>query len=54
MGFMLIDAPPGDHAIRLQFESPLENRIGEIFSILTAIVIIGLVFAPRVLSPLFL
>jgi hypothetical protein len=28
MGFMLIDAPPGEQDIRLVFETPLENAIG--------------------------
>ncbi len=28
MDFMLIDAPAGEHDIRLVFETPLENRIG--------------------------
>jgi len=28
MGFMLVDPPPGDRAIRLEFAMPLENRVG--------------------------
>lgn len=28
MGFLRIDPPPGRHDIRLQFETPLENRLG--------------------------
>jgi hypothetical protein len=28
MGFLLVDAPPGRHDVRLVFETPLENRIG--------------------------
>ncbi len=32
MGFMLIDAPPGEHDIRMVFELPLENLLGRIFT----------------------
>ena len=28
MGFMLVDPPPGDRAIRFEFAMPLENRVG--------------------------
>jgi hypothetical protein len=28
MGFMVVDAPPGDREIRLVFAMPLENRVG--------------------------
>ncbi len=28
MGFMVVDAPPGDREIRLAFPMPLENRVG--------------------------
>lgn len=35
MGFLLIEAPPGDHTIHLVFELPLENRIGRVASTLT-------------------
>jgi uncharacterized membrane protein YfhO len=28
MGFMVVDAPPGDREIRLVFPMPLENRVG--------------------------
>jgi hypothetical protein len=47
MGFMLIDAPEGDHRIQMRFETPLENRAGQVLFVLTAIVIIGLVIARR-------
>lgn len=33
MGFMRIDAPPGEHEIQLTFETPLENHIGRIVSL---------------------
>ncbi len=32
MGFMLIDAPPGEHDIRMVFELPLENFLGRILT----------------------
>lgn len=28
MGFLVVDAPPGEQEIRLQFVTPLENRVG--------------------------
>ena len=43
MGFMLIDAPEGDHHIEMRFETPLENRAGQVLFVLTAIVLVGLV-----------
>jgi hypothetical protein len=45
MGFMLIDAPEGDHMIQMRFETPLENRAGQVLFFVTAIVIAGLLFA---------
>lgn len=33
MDFMLLDVPEGDHVIRLNFETPTENRIGRIVSL---------------------
>ncbi len=41
-GFMLIDAPPGDHDIRLVFELPLENAVGRVVSWSSAAVLVGL------------
>jgi hypothetical protein len=35
MGFMLIDAPAGEHRIELRFETPLENRAGLALLVLT-------------------
>ena len=49
MGFMLIDAPEGEHRIRMLFETPLENRAGQVLFILTGIVIAGLVIAGLVI-----
>jgi uncharacterized membrane protein YfhO len=43
MGFMLIDAPQGEHRIRMRFETPLENRAGQVLFVLTGIVMAGLV-----------
>ena len=34
-GFILIDAPPGDQGIRLIFETPFENRIGWVLTVLS-------------------
>ena len=45
MGFMLIDAPVGDRKIQMRFETPLENRAGQVLFFATAIVIAGLLFA---------
>ncbi len=39
MGFMLIDAPPGSHKIHMRFETPLENRVGQVLLALSAVVI---------------
>ncbi|HTM48590.1 MAG TPA: hypothetical protein VL285_07920 [Bryobacteraceae bacterium] len=41
-GQMLIEAPPGRHDIRVRFETPLENRIGQIVSLMSAIAAIAL------------
>jgi hypothetical protein len=43
MEFILIDAPEGDHKIRMRFETPLENRAGQVLFVLTGIVLAGLV-----------
>jgi len=39
MGFVLIDAPDGDHKIRMRFETPLENRAGQVLLVLTGLLI---------------
>jgi hypothetical protein len=41
-GFMRIDAPPGEHDVRLVFELPLENLLGRILSGATATLAAGL------------
>lgn len=43
MDFTLIDAPQGQHKIRMRFETPLENRAGQVLFVLTAIVLAGIV-----------
>ena len=35
MGFMVVDAPPGDREIRLAFVTPLENRVGRVVTLAT-------------------
>lgn len=42
MGFMRIDAPPGDRDILLVFETPLENRAGRVFSAASGLLVLGL------------
>jgi hypothetical protein len=43
MGFLRIDAPPGDHDIRLEFHMPLENLAGWIIFAWTLVVAAGLI-----------
>jgi hypothetical protein len=42
LGQMLIETPPGRHDIRLRFDTPFENRVGQIVSMLTALIVIAL------------
>jgi len=42
MGFMLIDAPAGQSAIDMRFETPLQNRIGLGLAILSLLIVGGL------------
>jgi len=42
MGQMILEAPPGEHHIRLVFELPLENQIGRVLTALSATVLAGL------------
>src|SRR5262249_21620724 len=39
MGMMAIDAPAGEHEIRLAFVTPLENRIGRVLTVLTILIL---------------
>jgi hypothetical protein len=43
MGFMVVDAPPGDGQIRLQFVTPLENQVGRMVTLLTLLILVGLI-----------
>ena len=43
LGQMLIETPPGRHDIRLRFDTPFENRVGQIVSLLSALIVIALV-----------
>jgi hypothetical protein len=47
MGFMLIDMPAGDHSIRMHFETPLENRAGQVLFGLSMVTMLGLFLAGR-------
>jgi hypothetical protein len=42
MGFLLIDPGPGEHDILLQFEAPLENRVGTAASVTGIAIVIWL------------
>jgi hypothetical protein len=42
VGQMLIEAPPGRHDIRVHFDTPLENRIGQIVTLVSTLVLIVL------------
>ncbi|MGH9668320.1 MAG: hypothetical protein ACRD9L_28195, partial [Bryobacteraceae bacterium] len=42
MNFMLLNVSPGDHRIELRFETPLENRVGQIVSLLAIAAVLGL------------
>jgi len=43
MGFMAIDAPPGDQDISVAFVTPLENRVGRAVTGFTLVSILGLI-----------
>ena len=43
MGFMAIDAPPGDQEISLVFVTPLENQVGRVVTVIALIVVLGLI-----------
>ena len=42
MGFMVVDAPPGKHAIRLVFVTPLENRVGRALTAISLLLLVWL------------
>ncbi len=43
MNFMLMDVPEGSHRIQLRFETPRENRIGQVIFLLGLGVVVGLI-----------
>jgi hypothetical protein len=40
---MWIEVPPGERDVRLQFETPLENRVGRMLFLASALIVIWLV-----------
>ena len=52
MGFMLIDAPPGNADIRLEFMTPLENRVGRMVTLATLLVLLTMALFRRRWEPL--
>jgi len=42
MGFMVVDAPPGDDEIRLVFVTPLENRVGWALTAISVLLLVWL------------
>jgi hypothetical protein len=47
MNFMLIDAPPGEHDIRVVFELPLENAAGRVLTAASLLAVGALVIRRR-------
>lgn len=47
LGFMLVTAPIGAHTMHFQFETPLENRIGGLLTLVTSVVAVTLLFARK-------
>ena len=45
MGFMVVDAPPGEREVRLAFVTPLENRLGRALTVITLILLTLLILA---------
>jgi hypothetical protein len=52
MGFLWIDAPPGDRDIRLEFVTPLENRLGRMVTLATMLVLLAMALFRRFWEPL--
>jgi hypothetical protein len=42
LGQMMIETPPGRYDMRLVFETPLEDHVGRVISLLSALIVIGL------------
>jgi hypothetical protein len=47
LGFMLVTVPIGTHNMHFQFETPLENRVGGILTLVTCLVAMTLLFARK-------
>ena len=43
LGQMLIETPPGRHKIRLHFETPIENQVGKVVTLLSLLIAIALI-----------
>ena len=52
MGFLWIDAPPGDDQIRLEFVTPLENRVGLMVTLAALLILLTMALLPRLWEPL--
>ena len=52
MGFMWIDAPPGDDQIRLEFRTPLENTVGRTITLAVLLVLLSMAIFGRFWEPL--
>jgi len=42
LGQLILDAPPGEHTIRMVFETPLENKIGGLLSLVSLLAVFWL------------
>jgi hypothetical protein len=42
MGLMVVDAPPGEQEIRLEFVTPLENKVGRMVTLATLLLLLSL------------
>ena len=52
MNFMLLDLPEGAHDIRMRFETPLENRLGQIAFVIGLGAVLLLVVSRRAPTPI--
>ena len=52
MGFMWIDAPPGNGEIRLEFRMPLENTVGRIITLAAFLILLSMAIFERFWEPL--
>jgi hypothetical protein len=44
LGLMLIDAPPGDHQIRLEFPAPFANKVGRMVTLISLLASAALIY----------